>query len=73
MPPFGAIKRRDLIKALRKAGFTGPVSGGKHSQMERGDLKVTVPNPHHQGDISRDLLAEILKQVGMSRDEWEAL
>ncbi|MGB3513862.1 MAG: hypothetical protein WBA93_32575 [Microcoleaceae cyanobacterium] len=30
MPIFGPISRRDLIAALRVAGFSGPYSGGKH-------------------------------------------
>ena len=34
--------------------------------------RVWIPNPH-RGDIGRDLLAEILKQAGISREEWEAL
>jgi len=28
MPPFGPIKRSDLIKYLRKWGFDGPYSEG---------------------------------------------
>jgi hypothetical protein len=30
MPPWGAVKRRDLITGLRRLGFQGPFSGGKH-------------------------------------------
>jgi len=30
-----------------------------------------VPNPH-KGDIGRDLLTRILKQAGISREEFEA-
>jgi predicted RNA binding protein YcfA (HicA-like mRNA interferase family) len=72
MPPFGPISRRDLIRALRSAGFDGPYSGGKHSFMLKGDLALTLPNPH-QGEIGRDLLARILRQAGISRDAWERL
>ena len=57
MPSLGPTSRRDLIAALRSAGFTGPFSGGNHSFMARGSLRVRVPNPH-AGDISRDLLGE---------------
>lgn len=35
MPPFGSISRRDLIVALRTAGFEGLYSGGKHQFMVR--------------------------------------
>ncbi|MES1024219.1 type II toxin-antitoxin system HicA family toxin [Gloeocapsa sp. BRSZ] len=72
MPPFGSISRRDLIVALRVAGFEGPYSGGKHQFMVRDRLRVRIPNPH-QGDISQNLLSRILQQAGISRDEWENL
>jgi hypothetical protein len=37
--------------------------------MRRGTLKLRVPNPH-VGDISTSLLKEILRQAGISEDEW---
>jgi len=72
MPPFGPIKRRDLIAALRRAGFEGPESGGKHQYMSRANLSLRIPNPHRQ-EIRQNLLAEILRQAGISREEWERL
>lgn len=72
MPPFGPISRKDLIRALRRAGFDGPYSGGKHPFMIKDSLTLTLPNPH-QGDIGRELLARILRQAGISREEWETL
>ena len=72
MPSFGPIRRSDLLQALRKAGFTGPYSGAKHQFMVRGSVRLRVPNPH-QGDVSRDLLSRLLKQAGISKDEWERL
>jgi len=53
-------------------GFEGPLPGGKHAFMEKGDHDVRIPNPH-EGDIGKHLLADILKQAGISRDEWENL
>ena len=72
MPPFGPVSRRDLIRALRQAGFDGPYAGGRHSFMIRGDLALTLPNPHHAA-IGRELLARILRQAGLSRKQWERL
>lgn len=54
MPPFGPIKRRELIRYLQQLGFTGPFSRGKHQHMKREDITLIIPNPH-QGDISREL------------------
>ena len=72
MPPFGPIKRSDIIKHLRKWGFDGPYSGGKHPFMVKGDLTLTIPNPH-QKDIGMEFLIRILRQAGISREEWERL
>ena len=72
MPPLKPIKRSDLIKLLRKAGFEGPESGGKHQFMVKGSLKLTIPNPH-QGEISVGLLNRLLKQAAISPEDWQKL
>ena len=38
--------------------------------MVKGKLKIRVPNPHKSGDITDSLLHEILRQAGISNDEW---
>jgi len=70
MPAWGPISRRQLIALLRRLGFQGPYSGGKHEFMVRGDHVLTIPNPH-RGDIGIELLTVILRQAGISRREWE--
>ena len=72
MPAIGPIKRRDLIVYLRTLGFTGPHPGGRHETMQRGDFTFPIPNPH-RGDISKEFLLRILKEAGISREEWTAL
>lgn len=72
MPTSGPIKRRDLIRALKKFGFDGPFPGGNHQYMIKEQLKVTIPNPH-KGDISKGLLVRILREAGISREEWELI
>jgi hypothetical protein len=39
--------------------------------MIRGDLTLTIPNPH-RSNISVDLLQRILKRANIKRDEWLA-
>jgi len=72
MPAFGPIKRRELINILKRLGFQGPNPGGKHQYVVRGELKLYIPNPH-DGEIGRDLLARILRQAGIDRNDWESL
>lgn len=72
MPRFGPISRRDLIRWLHAPGFSGPFPGSKHQIMQKGDITTIIPNPH-RGDIGRDLLARVLRQAQISREEWENL
>jgi predicted RNA binding protein YcfA (HicA-like mRNA interferase family) len=70
MPVWRSVSRRDLIATLRRLGFEGPYSGGKHQFMVRHDRVLTIPNPHGR-TIGLGLLSVILRQAGVSRSEWE--
>ncbi len=69
MVKLSPISWQSLVKKLKKFGFEGPYQGGRHPYMVRGDLVLTLPNPHRK-EISIDLLVRILKQAGISRDQW---
>ncbi len=66
------ISRPVLVRKLKKLGFIGPYSGGKHEFMEKGNLRLTIPNPH-RGDIGVRLMSVILKQIDLSPDDFDAL
>ncbi len=72
MPSLGPVKRRELVRCLKQLGFKGPYSGGRHEFMYREDRTLVLPNPHHR-DVGRELLARILRQAGISREDWERL
>lgn len=61
--------RSDLIKQLRLFGWEGPFPGKKHQHMVKGIVQLTIPNPH-RGDIGVNLLKLLLKEAGISRNEW---
>lgn len=63
------VIREKLIKKLKLFGFEGPFPGGKHLFMIKGNLRLTIPNPHRK-EIGVDLLSRILKQAGISKEEW---
>lgn len=69
MSKLGPVSWRELVKRLRALGFDGPYQVGPHPYMVKGDLSLTIPNDHGK-DIGTDLLARILRQAGVSRDEW---
>ena len=66
------ISWRKLIQKFRRLGFDGPYSRGRHLFMAKGEIRVRIPNPH-KGDISRHLVAEILRQAGISPDDWNKI
>jgi predicted RNA binding protein YcfA (HicA-like mRNA interferase family) len=63
------VSRRDLIRRLKELGFVGPYIGPDHAFMVRGINRVRIPNPHKQ-EISVSLLSEILREGGITREEW---
>ena len=62
------VARGELVKRFRRLGWEGPRSGTKHDFMQKGKHKVRIPI-RHSGDIGVDLLDNLLKQAGISRDE----
>ncbi|MGD0953585.1 MAG: type II toxin-antitoxin system HicA family toxin [Methanotrichaceae archaeon] len=64
------VSRQELIKRLASFGFTGPYPGKKHFHMVRDVVFVMIPNPHHGEKISVKLQLIILKEAGISREEW---
>jgi predicted RNA binding protein YcfA (HicA-like mRNA interferase family) len=70
MSKLNSVSFNDLVRKLKSLDFEGPFSGGKHLFMVKGDLRLTIPNPHKQ-DIGVDLLKRILRQADIQRDEWE--
>lgn len=65
------ISRKELIRRFRSLGFTGPISGGRHQFMQKGELKVRIPNPHKGGSLDWSLLKEILRQAGIKTGDWD--
>lgn len=66
-----------VVEGVEKDSFPS----NRHQFMVRGDTRVRIPGAvEDEGEDEEDdeiidveLLAEILKQAGISREEWEAL
>ena len=69
MPKVPPCSRNELIRKLRKFGFSGPFSGGNHSYMKKSRYRQIIPNPHGK-DISSELIREILRQTNISLSDW---
>ena len=69
MSKLRPVSYNELVRGLKTFGFEGPFAGGKHLYMLKGNLRLTIPNPHRQ-KIGSDLLMRILRQAGIRREEW---
>ena len=71
MARLSPVSRREFIRRLRDLGFDGPYTGGRREFMLRADRRLILPNPHRQ-TVSADLLTRLLRQAGITRQEWES-
>jgi predicted RNA binding protein YcfA (HicA-like mRNA interferase family) len=74
MPKLPRVTETEVLAALRRDGWHTVTQRGSHVQL-RHDVKpgrVTVP-VHHGQVLRPHLLSSILKQAGLSADEFRAL
>jgi len=70
MTRLPAVKPRQLICAVKRAGFFVHQVTGSHYYLKRPDdptLRVTVA--YHNKDLKRGTLRAILREAGLSVDE----
>jgi predicted RNA binding protein YcfA (HicA-like mRNA interferase family) len=73
MPRLPRLRGREVIAALRRAGFTVIRIKGSHHFLQHSDGRRTVV-PVHAGEvIGPGLLGKILKDVEMESGEFEKL
>ncbi|WP_084032039.1 type II toxin-antitoxin system HicA family toxin [Desulfonatronum lacustre] len=70
MVRLAPISRREFIRRMLALGFDGPFAGGNHEFLIRDERRLILPNPH-QGEISVALLTRLLRQAGVTREQWE--
>ena len=74
MPKLKPEKPHVVVRKLRKLGFDGPYGGGKHVFMRHPQtgMKISVPI-HKDRDIPVGTLRAIVRQLGISVEEWSKL
>lgn len=71
MPKLSPEKPSAVIRKLRRLGFEGPYGGGRHVFMRHPDSEIKIPVSMHKGrDVPVGTLASILKQAGVSLEDW---
>jgi predicted RNA binding protein YcfA (HicA-like mRNA interferase family) len=68
-----ALTGADVIRALERAGFAVVRVRGSHHFMRHHDGRATVVAVHAGETIGPGLLAKILRDVGMDREEFRKL
>ena len=70
MPKLPVISGKDLVKAFAKAGYEIDHQTGSHIILRHENpphRRLTIPN--HR-EISKGTLRAIIRQAGLSRDEF---
>jgi len=67
------ISGRKMSKILERLGFKKVHQVGSHARYIHPDGRKTVVSMHGNEELSIGLLKEILKQVKISREEYEKL
>lgn len=74
MTNLPVAKPQQVIKALERAGFQlERVSGSHHHFKHPDNPTLFVSVPYHNKDLKTGTLAAIIKQTGMSVDEFRKL
>lgn len=72
MPKLPALKPKQILKALLRAGFYEYHQSGSHIQLRHSDkkhLRVTIPF-HAKFDLPAPVVNSIIKQAELSREEF---
>jgi len=71
MPRLTPLKPEEVCRKLRQLGYVGPIPGGRHMRMVNLETGKIIPIPMHGArDVSVGLIRQIIKEVGVTRDEW---
>jgi len=74
MSQLPSLKPYQVLKALQKAGFYVHHQTGSHVILkDTEDLQKRITLPMHNKDLKKGTLKSILKQVGISKEQFKKL
>ena len=68
MPKLPVLKAREVITAIEKMGFIFRRQKGSHKIFTKYNLAVTIP--YHNKDLKPKTIKHIIKQSGLSLEEF---
>lgn len=73
MSRLPSVTARELVAALKRAGFQKHRQTGSHLHLWNSARKLMTTVPMHPGDLKRPLVKGILKQAGLTETELQSL
>lgn len=73
MTSFPSVTGKDLLLALKKAGFSLERVKGSHHFMQHTDGRATVVPVHAGETIGPGLISKILRDCELSREQLQKL
>jgi len=73
MTRLPTLTARKVIQALESGGFVIDRQRGSHLIMKHLEKRFTIAVPKHGKDLNRNLMKLIIKQAGLTEDEFQAL
>lgn len=70
MPRLPVLRPREVVRALEQLGFVEVRQRGSHKQFRHPDGRGTTVPFHAGRDISPFLLRQIIKDIGLTADEF---
>ena len=68
-----SVRPRKIVQVLKRAGFEEARQTGSHLILVSRETRRIVPVPIHAKDMKRGLLLSIIKQSGLTIDEFRKL
>ena len=73
MTRMPTLKPREVIAILEKADYYIDHTTGSHYIMRHPDYSQRIPVPYHAKDIKIGVLRSIIKQSGLTQEEFLSL
>ena len=73
MSRIPSLTPREIIAALKRAGFTEHHQSGSHLFLKHPATRHVFSVPMHNKELKRPTMKAIIKQSGLSEDEFRAL
>lgn len=72
MPKLVPLSHRELVRKLRRAGYV-EIRTSRHPVYYLAERDLTIPVPSHPGDVPKGTLRAIIREMGISVEEFNAL